>query len=215
MKLITELQTNVQLISEAVDGQKKNLFIEGIYMQAEIKNKNGRVYPKSILKKEVDRYIKENVELRRNAYGELGHPSGPTINPDKISHLIVSLREDGNDYVGRAKILDTPMGNIARSLLEGGGGIAVSSRGIGSLRQNGDRMQVCEDFMLATAGDIVINPSAPDAFVDGILEHKEYFWENSLLKERDLEQARKDLDRARLTEQQILNAFYRLISSVQ
>lgn len=212
MKLITETVTDVQQIIEGVDG-KKNYMIEGIFLQADIKNRNGRLYPKQIMAKEVDRYMRENVD-KGIAYGELGHPSGPTINPDRISHRIVSLREDGSNYIGKAIINNNPMGQIARGLMEDGGKLAVSSRGLGSLKSNGGVMTVCEDFMLATAADIVINPSAPDAYVNGIFEGREYFWESGKLKEQDLEELQRDLDKAKLTEQQILEAWFKMAKMI-
>jgi len=212
MKLITEHTEEVNYIFESHEGQK-NMFIEGIFLQADIKNRNGRVYPKSILEREVARYIKESVN-RKNAFGELGHPQGPTINPDRISHLITDLRLEGSNFIGKAKILPTPMGNIARNIMEAGGKLAVSSRGLGSLKNIGGAMQVQEDFMLATAADIVINPSAPDAFVDGIFEGVEWIWDNGILKQQHLEEAKKDLDRARLTEEQILTVWKKLINKI-
>lgn len=209
MKLITEHCEDLQFIFEAAgEGGRKNMFIEGVFLQADIKNKNGRVYPKSILSKEVNRYMMESVK-NKNAFGELGHPSGPTINPDRISHLITDLREDGSNYIGKAKILPTPMGEIARNIMEAGGKLAVSSRGVGSLKNVGGAMQVCEDFKLYTAADIVINPSAPDAFVDGIMEGVAYEWSNGLLKEVNIENLQKQINEAakakQLNEQKILN----------
>src|SRR5690606_32085636 len=159
------------------EGDKKSLYIEGVFMQADIKNRNGRVYPKHVLAKEVNRYIKESVE-RKNAFGELNHPASPTINLDKVSHLIVSLKEDGSNFIGKAKILETPMGLIAQKIIVGGGQLAVSSRGTGSLRNIGGVMQVQEDFTLATAADIVSNPSAPQAYVDAIMEAPDWAYDN-------------------------------------
>jgi len=193
MNLITEHTEDVNFLVEAAADGGKNMFIEGVFLQADIKNRNGRIYPKAVLAREVGRYMKESVG-RKNAFGELGHPNGPTINPDRISHLIESLKEDGSNYIGKAKVLSTPMGNIARSIMEAGGKLAVSSRGIGSLKQKNGAMEVCEDFMLATAADIVINPSAPDAFVDGIMESKIYEWSNGLLVERQVEQLQRDVN---------------------
>lgn len=214
MKLITELSYDVnQTITESAEPGKKNFFIEGIFLQADMKNRNGRIYPKPIMAKEVNRYIKDAVD-NGNAFGELGHPQGPTINPDRISHRIVSLKEDGSNYIGKAIINNNPMGQIARGLMEDGGKLAVSSRGLGSLKSVGGVMHVCEDFMLATAADIVINPSAPDAFVQGILESREYYVVNGALKETDLEELQKDLDRAKLNESQILRAWGKLANFV-
>lgn len=218
MRLITETSYDIGMVTEgAVAGEGKNFFIEGVFLQSEIKNRNGRVYPKNIMDKEVNRYIKEAVN-NGNAYGELGHPAGPTINPDRISHRIVSLKEDGNNYIGKALINNNPMGMIARGLMEGGGKLAVSSRGLGSLKSVGGVMQVCEDFMLATAADIVINPSAPDAFVNGIMEGIVYEWSGGLLKEKHLESLQADIDTSvrnkSLNEHQILKIWNKLSSAL-
>ena len=153
MKLITEVVEDLQYIVEEKDG-KKNLFIEGIFLQSDLKNRNGRVYPREIMQREVARYTKESIDSKR-ALGELGHPDGPTVNLDRVSHLIVSLKEDGNNWIGKAKILDTPMGNIARNLIEGGAQLGVSSRGLGSLKERNGINEVQDDFMLSTAADIV------------------------------------------------------------
>ena len=172
MKLIKELNEDLQfIVEESSDSGKKSLFIEGVFLQADLKNRNGRMYPKEIMAKEVNRYVKEQVNTKR-AYGELGHPEGPNINLDRVSHMIVSLREDGNNWIGRAKILDTPMGNIASSLIKEGAGLGVSSRGLGTLKEVNGINEVQDDFMLATAADIVADPSAPGAFVNGIMENK-------------------------------------------
>ena len=209
MKLITEQVQELNYLYEASeDGKKKKLFIEGIYLQSEIKNKNGRKYPKAIMDKEVKRYVKESIE-NKNAFGELGHPTGPTINPDRISHLIVSLKEDGNNYIGKAQILETPMGEIARSIMEGGGRLAVSSRGIGSLKKVGGAMEVCEDFQLSTAADIVINPSAPSAFVNGLYEGVEYLLQDGRIIERTAEEIKEEINKAirtrQINEENLLN----------
>lgn len=183
MKLITEVVEDVKYITETKEDGKKNLFIEGIFMQGGIKNRNGRMYPIDVLMNETVRYTKELVEKAR-AYGELGHPLGPTINPDRISHRIVELRQidnTGNVY-GKAQVLDTPMGNIARGIIESGGSLGVSSRGMGSIKESGGIPTVQNDFFLATAGDIVVDPSAPDAFVNGIMESVVWFWDNGILK---------------------------------
>lgn len=177
MKLLIEQSQDYTTLYEA-EGDKKHLFIEGVFMQADIKNRNGRVYPKHVLSREVNRYIKETVE-RRNAFGELNHPPTPQINLDKVSHLITSLREDGSNFIGKAKILETPMGLIAKALIEGGGQLAVSSRGTGSLRNVAGSMQVQEDFRLATAADIVSNPSAPMAIVDAIMESPDWIFDHA------------------------------------
>lgn len=174
MHLICELTEGVHCISEEKDG-KKNLFLEGIFMQAAVKNKNGRLYPSEVMSNEVSRYMKESVSGGR-AYGELGHPQGPTINLDRVSHIIESLKMDGNNVIGRAKIVETPMGNIVKGLLEGGANLGVSSRGLGSLKPVNGLMEVQNDFKLVTAADIVADPSAPDAFVRGIMENVEYFY---------------------------------------
>lgn len=211
MKLITEQYEDLHYLFESNETGSKDMFIEGIFLQADLKNRNGRVYPKRIMENEVKRYVKESV-ARRNAFGELGHPTGPTINPDRISHLITDLREDGPNYIGKAKILPTPMGNIARSIMEAGGKLAVSSRGVGSLRRNGDRMEVQEDFQLSTAADIVINPSAPDAYVDAIMETPDWVF-NSVTKEWELKQLideAKSFTKAKVDENVILEHFKKL-----
>ena len=182
MKLITENIEEVKLLTEEKDGQK-HLYIEGVFLQSEVRNRNGRVYPFSVLEKEVGRYNEEYVTKGR-ALGELGHPDGPTVNLDRVSHRITSLKAEGNNFVGKARILDTPMGNIAKSLLGEGVKLGVSSRGMGSIDKREDANYVMDDFMLATAADIVADPSAPDAFVNGIMEGKEWVWDNGLLKEK-------------------------------
>ena len=179
MKLISEYNEARPLI-EAKDNGKKDYFIEGIFMQSEIKNRNGRVYPKEIMAKEVKRYCTEFVDQQR-AFGELGHPEGPTINLDKVSHMITELYEDGNNYVGKAKILSTPNGQIVKNLIDDGAKLGVSSRGLGSLEQKSDAQYVKGDFQLATAGAIVADPSAPEAFVEGIMEGVEWIMDNGVL----------------------------------
>ena len=198
MKLISEFNDyEVQpVIVEENEKGEKEYFIEGIFMQSEIKNRNGRVYPKEVMQKEVNRYKKEFVEKKR-AFGELGHPEGPTINLDKVSHLITKLEEDGNNYVGRAKILSTPNGQIVRNLIDDGAKLGVSSRGLGSLEEKGGAQYVKGDFQLATAGDIVADPSAPEAFVEGIMEGVEWVMENGILKAVQVEQMQKELRSAR------------------
>ena len=182
MKLIREEIEEVKVLVEG-KGSKKSLYIEGVFLQGDIKNRNGRMYPMETLRREVGRYIKENVSSGR-ALGELGHPDGPTVNLDRVSHKIVSLKESGSNFIGKAKILSTPMGKIAEALLSDGVKLGVSSRGIGSIsRQEGVNV-VGEDFMLATAADIVADPSAPDAFVEGIMEGKEWVWEGGILREQ-------------------------------
>ena len=181
MKLITEQIENVNVITEG-KGDSKKLYIEGVFLQSELKNRNGRMYPFSVLEKEVNRYNEEYVKTNR-ALGELGHPDGPTVNLDRVSHRITSLKSEGNNFIGRAQVLDTPMGKIAKSLLEEGVKLGVSSRGMGSIDKREDCNVVMDDFMLATAADIVADPSAPDAFVNGIMEGKEWAWDNGILKE--------------------------------
>jgi hypothetical protein len=181
MKLITEQIEDVQVITEGTGADKK-LYIEGVFLQSELKNRNGRVYPFQVLEREVNRYNEEYVKTKR-ALGELGHPDGPTVNLDRVSHRITDLRAEGNNFMGKAQILDTPMGKIAKSLLGEGVQLGVSSRGMGSIDRREDTAYVMDDFMLATAADIVADPSAPDAFVNGIMEGKEWVWDNGILKE--------------------------------
>ena len=194
MKLITETIENVEVITEG-KGADKKLYIEGVFLQSEIKNRNGRMYPFSVLEKEVNRYNEEYVKTSR-ALGELGHPDGPTVNLDRVSHRITSLTAEGNNFIGRAQIMNTPMGNIARSLLEDGVKLGVSSRGMGSIDKREDCGVVMDDFMLATAADIVADPSAPDAFVNGIMEGKEWAWDNGILKETKVAKYQRYMDDA-------------------
>jgi len=200
MKLISEYQdySVSPVIVEENENGKKDYFIEGVFMQSEIKNRNGRVYPKDVMKKEVARYVKEFVEKDR-AFGELGHPDGPTINLDKVSHMITKLEEDGNNYVGRAKILTTPNGQIVRNLIDDGAKLGVSSRGLGSLEQRNGAQVVKSDFQLATAADIVADPSAPEAFVEGIMEGVEWYYESGILKAREYDVMQKELRTAKLS----------------
>ena len=185
MKLICEVNEEVRYLEEEKDG-KKGLFIEGIFMQGDIKNRNGRVYPKEVLAKEVKRYNKEYIDKKR-AYGELGHPQGPTINLERVSHMITQLQPDGSNFMGKAKIMtDTPYGKIVESLINEGAQLGVSSRGMGSLKQVNGTNEVQKDFYLATAADIVADPSAPNAFVNGIMESKEWIWDNGIIKEADV-----------------------------
>lgn len=191
MKLIKEVFVTTNLIVEEKLGKGKQYFIEGVFLQSELKNRNGRMYPESTMDKEVGRYIKEYVEKNR-AYGELGHPDTPSINLDRVSHLIVGLRKEGTNYIGKAKILDTPMGKIAKGLLDGGANLGVSSRAMGSLKQNNEGVQVVQDdFMLSTAADIVADPSAPDAYVRGIMEGKEWMLVDGRFVEKDLSEAQR------------------------
>jgi hypothetical protein len=194
MKLITETIENVQVLTEERDG-KKLLYIEGVFLQSELKNRNGRMYPFSVLNREVERYNEEYVKTKR-ALGELGHPDGPTVNLDRVSHRITDLRAEGNNFIGKAQILDTPMGNIAKSLLGEGVQLGVSSRGMGSIQKSEECSIVADDFMLTTAADIVADPSAPDAFVNGIMEGKEWVWDNGLLKEREVAKYQRYIESA-------------------
>ena len=199
MKLISEFNDYAiepVIVEENEKGQKE-YFIEGIFMQSQIKNRNGRIYPKEVMDKEVNRYVKEFVEKDR-AFGELGHPEGPTINLDKVSHMITKLEADGNNYVGRAKILSTPNGQIVRNLIDDGAKLGVSSRGLGSLEQKDGAQVVKSDFQLATAGDIVADPSAPEAFVEGIMEGVEWIYENGILRAQEVEQMKKEIQVAKL-----------------
>jgi len=214
LKLITEHVEDVQFLTEEKDGVKE-YFIEGIFMQAERKNRNGRVYPNKVLIKEAKRYQKEYVEQNR-AMGELGHPDGPQVNLERVSHLIESLKQDGDNIVGRAKILETPYGKIVKNLMEGGVKLGVSSRGMGSLKQENGVNTVQKDFMLS-AIDIVADPSAPDAFVDGVMEGKAWVWDNGLLKEQDLNSVCSMIQRAskRELEEKKLKAFENFLSKIR
>jgi len=194
MKLITELNENLEIITEAKEDGTKSHFIEGIFMQGDIKNRNGRTYPSETLEKEMKRYEAEFIKPKR-ALGELGHPDGPSINLDRVSHKIVGLRQEGNNFIGKAQILSTPMGKIAESLLKEGVTLGVSSRGVGSLKPTKEGYsEVGEDFMLATAADIVADPSAPDAFVDGIMEGKDWIWDGGILREKMAEKTYKQIN---------------------
>jgi hypothetical protein len=196
MKLIKEFNQHIKYVTEETkDKNKPNVFIEGVFLQSDIKNRNGRVYPRAIMQREVARYVKENI-LTKRAYGELGHPDGPTVNLDRVSHMITSLKEDGNNYIGRAKIMDTPMGKIVKELISEGAQLGVSSRGLGTLKEVNGINEVQDDFMLATAADIVADPSAPDAFVNGIMEGKDWVFVNGKWTEEDMEEARATISRA-------------------
>jgi hypothetical protein len=206
MKLIREEIESVEVIVEQRNGQK-HLYIEGIFLQGDIKNRNGRMYPSETLAKEVGRYNEQFVQKGR-ALGELGHPDGPSINLDRVSHKITSLRQEGTNFIGRAQILSTPMGQIAKSLLDEGVKLGVSSRGMGSLREDRNGIKIVgEDFMLATAADIVADPSAPDAFVNGIMEGKEWVWDGGILREKFAEKTYKQIntlvDQKRLEENKL------------
>ena len=195
MKLITEEVSDAKYIVEEVNG-KKQYKIKGVFLQADIKNRNGRVYPKEILQKEVSRYNREFVNKRR-AFGELGHPDGPVVNLERVSHMITDLHPDGSNFVGEAKIMDTPYGKIVKGLINEGAQLGVSSRGMGSLVNRGGINEVGRDFYLATAADIVADPSAPDAFVEGIMENKEWIWDNGVIKERDIEEYKQYIQEAK------------------
>lgn len=216
MKLIREEIEQVEFIVENKNG-KKSLYIEGVFLQGNIKNRNGRMYPMETLRREVSRYNENHIQAGR-ALGELGHPDGPTVNLDRVSHKIVSLRESGSNFIGKAKILNTPMGKIAESLINEGVKLGVSSRGIGSLRLTREGINVVgDDFMLATAADIVADPSAPDAFVEGIMEGKEWVWDGGILREKYAEKTYKRIntlvDQKRLEEEK-LNLFNDFLSNL-
>ena len=216
MKLITEEVTNVKILTEG-KGANKKLYIEGVFLQGEIKNRNGRMYPISTLSREVNRYC-ENFVNKGRALGELGHPDGPTVNLDRVSHKITSLVQEGNNFKGKAQILSTPMGKIASSLLDEGVMLGVSSRGVGSLQTTSEGHKVVgEDFQLATAADIVADPSAPDAFVNGIMEGREWVWEGGILRERLAEQTKKRINTLvdqRALEEHKLNLFNQFLSNL-
>ena len=216
MKLIREEIESVEFLVEQKNG-KKSMYIEGVFLQGNIKNRNGRMYPMETLRREVSRYNENHVVAGR-ALGELGHPDGPTVNLDRVSHKIVSLKENGSNFIGKAKILSTPMGKIASSLIEEGVKLGVSSRGIGSLKATREGVNIVgDDFMLATAADIVADPSAPDAFVNGIMEGKEWVWEGGILREALAERTKKSIntlvDQRRLEEHK-LNLFNDFLSNL-
>jgi len=213
MKLITEQIENVTILTEEKDG-KKLLYIEGVFLQSELTNRNGRRYPFEVLNREVERYNEEYVKTKR-ALGELGHPDGPTINLDRVSHRITNLRAEGNNFMGKAQILDTPMGKIAKSLLDEGVQLGVSSRGMGSIDKQEGVSIVRDDFMLTTAADIVADPSAPDAFVNGIMEGKEWVWDNGILKEREIAKYQRYVDESRRDlEERTLKVFEHFLSNL-
>lgn len=214
MKLIAEEITEVQFITEEAEG-KKSHFIEGIFLQGGITNRNNRMYPVNVLEREVAKYD-ENFISKGRALGELGHPDGPTLNLDRVSHKIVSLTQEGNNFIGKAKLLETPMGKIAKSLLDEGVKLGVSSRGMGSISTKEGINIVGEDFMLATAADIVADPSAPDAFVEGIMEGKEWVWDNGILKEKVLASIKRELDEATIInlQERKISAFKSFLQSL-
>ena len=195
MKLITEVNENVEVLVEEDKNGKKNLFISGPFMMSEVKNKNGRMYPREVLMKEVKRYSTDYVDKNR-AFGELGHPDGPGINLERVSHIITELKEDGNNVMGKAKIMDTPYGQIVKNLLDNGAQLGVASRGMGSLEEKNGVKVVKDDFYLATAADIVADPSAPEAFVQGIMEGKEWIWESGALVEMAVDEIKKEITTA-------------------
>ena len=195
MKLISEEVSNAEYLVEEKNGKKEHK-IRGVFLQSELKNRNGRVYPKTILEREVSRYNREFINKNR-AFGELGHPDGPTVNLERVSHMITKLHPDGNNFIGEAKIMDTPYGKIVKSLIDEGAQLGVSSRGMGSVVQKSDGNYVKDDFYLATAADIVADPSAPDAFVEGIMENKEWVWDNGVLVEKDIEAWKKYVENAK------------------
>ena len=216
MKLITEEVAKVKFITEG-KGAKKKMYIEGVFLQGEIKNRNGRMYPVNTLSREVNRYNESFIKKGR-ALGELGHPDGPTVNLDRVSHKITQLRQEGNNFIGKAQLLDTPMGKIAKSLIDEGVTLGVSSRGVGSLKTTSEGYKVVgEDFMLATAADIVADPSAPEAVVSGIMERKEWVWEGRILREQLAKQTEKRIntlvDQKRLEEHK-LNLFNDFLSNL-
>ena len=195
MKLISEEIQDAQYLVEEANG-KKNYKIRGVFLQSDIKNRNGRIYESEILSKEVDRYTKEFINKKR-AFGELGHPDGPTVNLERVSHMITSLKSEGKNFIGEAKIMDTPYGKIVKGLIDEGAQLGVSSRGMGSLVQKGGANYVGKDFYLATAADIVADPSAPDAFVEGIMESKEWIWNNGVLVEKELDMWKREIEQTK------------------
>ena len=198
MKLITETIENIEVLTEERNG-KKDYKIKGIFMQADIKNRNGRIYPVGTLAKEVKRYNEQFINKKR-AFGELGHPDGPTVNLERVSHMITSLKPEGKNFIGEAKIMDTPYGKIVKNLIDEGAQLGVSSRGMGSLQSGSQGNVVGKDFYLATAADIVADPSAPDAFVEGIMEGKEWVWDNGVLKSMEVEKYKQEIEKTKRAE---------------
>ena len=199
MKLITETIENIEVLKEEKANGKKDYKIRGVFMQADIKNRNGRIYPVETLAKEVKRYTNEFINKKR-AFGELGHPDGPTVNLERVSHMITSLKPEGKNFIGEAKVMDTPYGKIVKNLIDEGAVLGVSSRGMGSIQQQNGRNMVGKDFYLATAADIVADPSAPDAFVEGIMEGKEWIWDNGVLKSITVENYKSEIEKTKRTE---------------
>ena len=196
MKLITETIEDIEVLTEATTNGGKSYKIRGVFMQADIKNRNGRVYPVETLAKEVKRYTSEFINKKR-AFGELGHPDGPTVNLERVSHMITSLKPEGKNFVGEAKIMDTPYGKIVKNLIDEGAQLGVSSRGMGSIQRTNNKNVVGRDFYLATAADIVADPSAPDAFVEGIMEGKEWVWDNGRLISKSVEEYKEEIERTK------------------
>ena len=216
MKLISEEATNVEFLTEATKKGGKNYFIEGVFMQSNTKNRNGRIYPQAILQKEAKRYTDEFIAKKR-AFGELGHPDGPTVNLERVSHMIEELQEVDQNFMGRAKILDTPYGKIVKNLIDEGARLGVSSRGMGSLKPSKDGVQeVQDDFYLATAADIGADPSAPEAFVAGIMEGREWIWDNGLLKEAEIQLIKEKVEKSsrKNREQTLVSAFEDFITKL-
>jgi len=215
MKLISETVEDVNYLIEDDDTGKKNYRIRGPFLQAEIKNRNGRIYPMNILEKEVGRYNKEYIQKNR-AFGELGHPDGPTVNLERVSHMITDLHADGTNFIGEAKVLDTPYGKIVKNLIDEGAKLGVSSRGMGSLVPMRGAQVVKDDFYLATAADIVADPSAPNAFVEGIMEGKDWVWENGAVKEMDIDAYKRELNmkqrRSQAREEKAIEIFENFMS---
>ena len=199
MKLITETIEDIEVLTEANANGGKSYKIKGVFMQADIKNRNGRVYPVQTLANEVARYTKEFINKKR-AFGELGHPDGPTVNLERVSHMITSLKPEGKNFIGEAKIMDTPYGKIVKNLIDEGAQLGVSSRGMGSIQSMQGKNIVGKDFYLATAADIVADPSAPDAFVEGIMEGKEWVWDNGILKSMEVEQYKEEIEKTKRKE---------------
>ena len=198
MKLITETIEKIEVLTEEKNG-KKDYKIRGVFMQADIKNRNGRIYPVETLAKEVKRYTTEFIDKKR-AFGELGHPDGPTVNLERVSHMITSLKPEGKNFIGEAKVMDTPYGKIVKNLIDEGAQLGVSSRGMGSMKQVNGKNVINNDFYLATAADIVADPSAPDAFVEGIMEGKEWVWDNGVLKAKSVEEYKEEIERTKRSE---------------
>ena len=217
MKLICEVNEDLKIITESNEAGEKQFFLEGILMQGNLKNKNGRMYPTETLSNEVSRYNREFVEQNR-AYGELGHPQGPTINLERVSHMIKSLRQEGDNFIGRVKIMDTPYGNIVKNLMKEGAKLGFSSRGMGSLVKRGELMEVQKDFYLATAADIVADPSAPQALANGIMEGREWIWDNGILVEKEVAQIKTEINEGFATkedrEELFLKAFNKFLNKL-